>query len=152
MGDDDDTTSAGHVSGSIAGAKLSVVDQAMIVTSGTETEIRLGNFVGVCQIEQLGEQKANSSTLVLQVKRAQVTPGTYPLKDGDIEVEYKVRDAGCSDVKTSADSGTLTLKTVSATEISGSVDVYFGTDHVTVGFAAPVCNNVPSDGTGDCVQ
>lgn len=153
-GDNTDGGDAG-LTGTLGGAPLQVLEQSAFRRIDASLgdlgyEIRLASFGGLCALEQAGQAKANGHTLVLQLKRSSLAPGTYPVDGKAIQMEYKVRDAACKDTKTDADSGSITLTAVSATEIAGTLDGKFGSDHVSGSFSAPMCDNVPANGSGAC--
>jgi hypothetical protein len=74
-----------------------------------------------------------------------VGPGTSALPFA--EASFWHTDASChyaSAASSVAASGTVTFDVITPSRIAGSFDLYFGQDHVTGTFDAPVCND-PAD-------
>jgi hypothetical protein len=77
-----------------------------------------------------------------------ITPGTYIINSSGLQGsgQYLVFDAACLITKqVDAIGGTVTLTTVTATQVEGAFNVMFpGGDHLAGSFSLPVCTVPPS--------
>lgn len=110
----------------------------------------LTDQAGTCGLFHQKVNPANSKALsfIVSGKDAVVNPGTYAVtapgsgSGTQANVGYVENDAVCTKTGNGyAQSGTLTLTTVTPTTIAGTFDATFaGGDRVTGSFSAPVCD------------
>jgi hypothetical protein len=144
------------VSGTIGGDSVVATDAIALQgpSSGlipNSAEIILTNLSSFCAVEQGHHNPPNAQELTLSVFEyvGSLGPGTYGIGSSSSELgeaTFSATDTNCNPTAASAGvglatSGTITLSSVSATEIAGSFDLTFsGGDHLTGTFSAPVCN------------
>ncbi len=128
----------------------------------------LSSAPGVCSVARQHAAMASASRLQLlieaigQASPPPLTAGSYAITNGDpaatgydpaaatttgvlvVSATYNSLDANCvatlAPTATGATSGTITLDTVSPTDVAGSFDLHFpGGDRLTGRFSSPVC-------------
>ncbi len=108
---------------------------------------------------QNDSHKANETYAKIKLKTVNsdghlIVAGTYTLAADDkaigdyAEVEVKKLDATCNSTKGHADSGTVTVSSVTSSEIKGTFDVKAGSESATGSFDVMICGNGSSDGGG----
>jgi hypothetical protein len=134
-----------------------------------ERSIKLENFSGACALQQMNDShKANSLYLKLMFGNDQGMPiatGPYPVVPvsslpsmfagaSAVGAAYvKTNGPTCLPIETDAMSGTITVASVSAAGISGSVTLSFPNgDMLTGTFDAPACDVSKPVGIGTCQQ
>ncbi len=139
------------VHGTIGGATVQTADAvALLHTFGTgpgqETSLAVSitSAGGVCAAFQSGVRPGNLSVLGISVVQLgpSVPAASYVIGQdgGTAAATYDVTDASCVAVSVdSANTGSITLTSVSSSSVAGSFDLSFGADHVTGTFFAPVC-------------
>jgi hypothetical protein len=154
------------VSGTVGGKPVATTDSAGLVgtLSGTGSRatyagVIVVNKAGVCGLLQGNANPPNATSLTLVVATGSVnTPppvgvGTYtisatpppPDANGNVtqaSASFSAQDQSCNKTTSlTAQSGSISIKSVSGSDISGSFDVMFPSgDHLTGSFSAPVCN------------
>jgi hypothetical protein len=149
---------AAAVSGTLGGEPVAATDAIALQgpSSGLapySAWIILTNLPGFCAVEQGHHNPPNAQELTLEVFEyvGALGPGTYGIGSSSSqlgEAAFSATDASCNPTAASASlgvglaaSGTITLSSVSATEITGSFDLTFSpSNHITGTFSAPVCN------------
>jgi hypothetical protein len=119
------------------------------VSDGGKSESAVGvivtNIAGACSALQTHDNPANAITLTIEVTAAgtRVAPGAYSVVPSGFGASagYAADDSNCNETASArASSGTVTLTTVTASQVTGSFSLTFdGTDMVTGTFSAPIC-------------
>jgi hypothetical protein len=157
-----------QVSGTIGGEPIPLADaigsEWTFSTSGGSqlgVELDTTNRPSFCALLQAETGESNVEVFSVGVESGApydstptpVVPGTYMVPVGTgpsavpaAEASLWHTDATCHVASGSsvATSGSVTFDVITASRISGSFDLYFGQDHVTGTFDAPVCND-PAD-------
>jgi hypothetical protein len=156
------------ISGTVGGEVISVTDaigyqeiHRGVGGAVSTVGFAASNRVGFCALGQRGEALSNLRFFTVEVGVAysrgpdlEIAPGTYSLGNeappslgtARPSVSMMSTDASChqiADVR--ATSGSVTLATVTSSEIAGSFDVFFGSEHVTGTFDVPVCSNFATE-------
>jgi hypothetical protein len=154
-GADSGSPTSTSVTGTAGGQSLGVKDTVGLYSAGNASTVPyvgaiVTNFAASCTLFQSGGKAPPSTQLlnieVLSFGSTAPAPGTYAYGNADagvaILVQYVATDASCSKtIDESAMTGSVTLDSVSATEVAGTFDVTFpGGDRLTGQFAGPVCN------------
>ncbi len=105
------------------------------------TDVVLADFANICGILSSNALKANSNVLDFHYSaKTALVAGNYPAQTGPLDAQYANYDATCNSPKgESASGGMVTITQIDSTQIVGSLDLTFNTDHVTGSFTAPVC-------------
>lgn len=161
------TTGTGTISGPIAGRTFVVADAYAELDSSASQPVvvKMRDYVGACAMAQVRASKAGSTEFKLEIHpttsgAAFPGPGTYPVlvdkPDGGspafyVEAQAKVFDGACSSTTIArGSSGTVTLSSVTSTEVKGTFDVTFPSGRVTGTFDVGVCTIPSSTVTPTC--
>jgi hypothetical protein len=135
----------------------------------TYLAVVLSSVTGVCSVAQQHATTANSDSLALLIQNLGVASamplaaGTYTITNGDpavtgkdsmtgatsgylvVSASYSSYDASCSPTlattASGATSGTITIGTLSSSDVSGSFDLRFPSgDHLSGHFSSPLCS------------
>jgi hypothetical protein len=136
------------VNGTIAGAAFTAADAIGSSASGTGSNgawtnavATITNFSGACAAYKTKNLPASASQLDLDVvvSGSSVSPGTYQVSGGSPGASVVFNHDMPGQVY--AQSGSVTLDTVSTSTINGSFDVTLTNgDHLTGSFVAPICS------------
>jgi hypothetical protein len=122
--------------------------ESMTVNGIPETVAYAGVLVtnlsnGCAELMHGGNPSSSTAlTLVVTTVSAEVATGTYPIdQSGEAKGVYTVDGEECQEVlMETAVSGSISLTTVSSSEIVGTFDIQMNNgDHLTGSFVAPVC-------------
>ncbi len=142
------------VTGTVAGTSLSAQDAVFSnTTAGTGTVVGVTSFGGACT--DLANDQLPKSSVVLSLQLAQGTgsvtnPGTFSFlgtqgATAAFAAEWTSYDSTCTPTNSMATGGTVTVDSVSSSQLTGTFDIKFNTDHVTGSFVASTCAAI---GTG----
>jgi hypothetical protein len=147
------------VTGAFAGAggptnaTLTAAD-AIYISDPTSPFVLITSYAGVCAslTASANNVKANSSGLLFDFTKA-VAAGVYNAP-ADVDVQYTAYDSTCnSPYGESAASGTVTITSVSASDVVGTFNLVMGTsDTITGSFTAATCAAAASGNGTTCVQ
>jgi len=166
------TATASHTGG---GPAVPTTDVAATNSSGKYTtsgifwrtlSIQLTDFANVCGFMSDNLTKGGATFFQLDLRRrsavalpADFAPGTYTVGDTYADAGVYDESAGVAFVKAPTDcsmfgvpagwGGTITISTISATEVVGSFNVTFEAKTYTGNFTAPICN--PTPGPSCCI-
>jgi hypothetical protein len=110
--------------------------------------IKITDYVGACALESANNAHKKNSTYL------EIYLGTYPGTAGSftvgstVDVEGWKRDATCQGTGTPATAGNVTVATLTASEITGTLSVTLGGTTIAGSFRAPVCEGGAVVGTG----
>jgi hypothetical protein len=162
------------VIGTIDGAQVPATDA--VALSGTYTDtatstvvqeliVVISNQTPLCTLLGKNSDLPSRTELALAVGSASSTPGvgTYTVNTGgtsssDAYAEYQTTDSACGVlVSTVSTSGTMTLSSVTSTDVVGSFSFVFDTGDTLRGtFNVPICNvdlaSYTTASTGVCGQ
>jgi hypothetical protein len=143
------SASSGPVRGSVGGQSFSAVDATGIAGQLTvggetayETDVVLTSWTGACSSLTADSTPASAFIAFLAVGAAgAVGPGTYSVSSaGTARAVFLAEDASCqATTEDTAESGTITYETVTASSITGSVDAQFANGTLEGTFTASVC-------------
>jgi hypothetical protein len=165
----------GSVTGTVGGNAItttSVIGVNQTGTGGFAVAVVFVNVADACSVVQSNHRPGNLAELELNVQAAgEPTTGTYTITPGGgvpvgpideeggapttsgsnspfVTAAFEQTNASCTTTESdNASSGSVTLTTVSPSEVAGRFDVMFPSgDHLTGTFDAPVCT-VPSGPT-----
>lgn len=160
------TTGVGTISGPIAGRSFELADvYAELKPPSEPVIVKMRSYVDACAEAQANHGKAGSTEVKLEIDAAGSAAafpgsGTYPVladkPDGGSPAFYakakaEAFDAACSATTVARGTGgTVTLTSVTSTDVKGTFDVTFPSGRVTGTFAASVCTSPSSTGTFVC--
>ena len=159
------------VSGTVGGEGLEFIDVGGFASQGvgangqfSSVSVFATSKFGACGwADQSNLSRANLTSFFMLIQNnggtspTPVTPGTYKLGFSTLNTDAGVNeqvnaslgstDSSCMPVGFNgiqASQGTITLSSITKTQIAGSFDVSFYTmgDHLSGSFTAPVCTNV----------
>ena len=152
---------AGSADGSVGGASLDVQDAIFVNGATVGTGVVLTSYPGACDAIYASKHVPHGSRSVsLQLVAADAAgsgpvwkPVTFALgpasaKTNWFGAELTSVDGSCNDTSTAATGGTVTITAVSASQISGTYDLTFGSDELTGSFTAASCA-APDASSGD---
>jgi hypothetical protein len=109
------------------------------------------SFGNACSASQIGHYPGTYTELAVGALGTAL-PGTYPVGVGGrgqaTYTVYSGTNSTCAaTMQERSSGGSVTITTVSSTEVDGSFDVTFPSgDHLSGSFSAPTCNYYPGDG------
>ena len=144
----------GSVGASVGSATLSgttfgkIPKDAISFNKEGSLTIKITDYSDACVLEQENNaHKENSAYLEFYLSQYPGMPGSLAIGAAN-SVTYWTRTATCSGTSVNASSGTVTLTTVTQTEVTGSFSLSFGTSQLTGTFVAPVCGGGVLVGSG----
>jgi hypothetical protein len=156
-------SAAGSATGTVGGASLDVQDAFLANGVTTGTVVGVVSFADACATLYTSKRvPKGSSALSFQLvsyasgSAGPVTaPGTFTLIGGHpgadaFGAEWSFVDASCADTTVSATGGTVTVTAASGSQLTGTFDLTFGSDHLTGKFRALDCAAANSQGNPTC--
>jgi hypothetical protein len=140
--DADVCVSQGHaaVTGSLVGSAFSAKD-AIEVLDSTKDEytLEIADYANACSFGT--GVHASSSVITIVYKNTELSSVAYDVTQTEgLSVSYVEYDATCKASKTvAAVSGSVTFGKLDKCGAEGTLDLMFGTDHVTASFTTSVC-------------
>jgi hypothetical protein len=154
--DDDDGGGGGTTAITVTGPLATQATNAVAVSGAascsaapgiTANYVLIGasSFPQICNLAQTGDEKANDTFVSIMVASATpITAGTYPVGQPNAQNQIVLafvsrNDAACTETDESADSGAVTISSVSNGTVRGSIDVSISGGRITGTFSAAPC-------------
>ncbi len=145
-------TSAGSVQGTVAGQSLSAADSVFYTLTPQTTVVGIDSVPNLCSYALKNELPKNLVSLGFFVSPPITAPGTFTIDQTKaVTAIWITRDATCAGTSVDATAGSITITSLSTTNMSGTFDVMFGQDHVTGSFNASSCEHGQADASPTCI-